>query len=301
MEGKARDVKRPNFFIVGAPKCGTTSLATWLADHPNVYMSPVKEPHFFNIDGLVRVRTTHDYEALFEAVTNEHLAVGEASTHYLYSSEAVPRILDYQPEARFIVCLRNPIDMASALHGECLVQGEETIASFERAWRIQEERRCGRHIPITLKADPERLQYGAYCKLGAQMERLLKQVPRDRVLPLLLDDIKKSPKVEWQRVLRFIGLEDNGRDEFPALNTARQSRSILLNYLTRMLVDLKFRCGIHQRFGILRALKSKNVIRKDRKVLSDSIENELKGFFYSDIMLLAKILDRDLSNWLKES
>lgn len=300
LEGETSDVRKPNLFIIGAPKCGTTSLAAWLAEHPNVYMSPLKEPHFFNVDGRVRTLTIEDYEALFEAATDEHLAIGEASTHYLYSHKAVSRILDYNPKTRFIVCLRNPVEMAPALHGERLVQGVEVTASFENAWRLQEERRRGRHIPMTIRMDPERLQYGAYCKLGAQMERLLQQVPRDRVLPLLLDDIIESPKKEWQRVLRFIGLEDDGRDEFPVLNAARQSRSILLSYTMRILGDLKRHLGIHRRFGIFRLVKNRNVSSKNRPLISKSMQNELGRFFDSDIMLLGKILDRDLSNWVKE-
>jgi len=87
-------MKKPNFFILGAPKCGTTSLAMWLSEHPNIFMCPIKEPHYFNTDGLQRIKTLEQYESLFTDAKPEHVAVGEASTHYLYSKEAVPRILE---------------------------------------------------------------------------------------------------------------------------------------------------------------------------------------------------------------
>ena len=113
-------MKKPNFFIIGAPKCGTTSLANWLAEHPRVFFSDTKEPHFFCTDGYTGVKTLKQYEKLFEDAKPHHLAVGEGSTHYLFSKVAVPNILVYNPDARFIVCLRNPVDMAPSLHSERL-------------------------------------------------------------------------------------------------------------------------------------------------------------------------------------
>ena len=86
-------VRKPNFFIIGAPKCGTTSLATWLSGHPNVFMSAVKEPHFFNTDDRRFISTLEAYENLFRAASSDHCAVGEASVWYLSSTEAVRNIL----------------------------------------------------------------------------------------------------------------------------------------------------------------------------------------------------------------
>jgi hypothetical protein len=77
-------VKTPNFFILGAPKCGTTSLAAWLAAHPAVYMSPLKEPAYFAADLKVDRPGPQEYRALFSAAGDIHLAVGEASTCYLH-------------------------------------------------------------------------------------------------------------------------------------------------------------------------------------------------------------------------
>jgi hypothetical protein len=110
-------LRKPNFFIIGAAKCGTTSLSVWLGGHPQIFMSSMKEPHFFNNDDRQAIRTLDDYEALFWSATEEHIAIGEASVWYLSSADAVPAILQYQPEAKFIVMLRNPVEMAPALHG----------------------------------------------------------------------------------------------------------------------------------------------------------------------------------------
>lgn len=122
-------IKKPNFFIVGAPKCATTSIAQRLSEHPQVYMSPIKEPHYFNTDTKYNsCRSLQEYQRLFAGVTSNHLAIGEASTGYLYSKVAVENIEKYSPGARYIVCLRNPIQMAVALHEEELSLGHETMA-----------------------------------------------------------------------------------------------------------------------------------------------------------------------------
>lgn len=130
-------MKRPNLFIIGAPKCGTTSLSRWMGQHPEIYFCPKKEPHYFNTDGMQTVKTLDEYERLFESATDTHRVVAEGSTHYLYSSVAVPHILKYNPDAKFIVCLRNPVEMAPSLHSERLSWGRETVKSFEKAWDMQ--------------------------------------------------------------------------------------------------------------------------------------------------------------------
>ncbi|UCC88813.1 MAG: sulfotransferase, partial [Anaerolineales bacterium] len=99
---------KPNFFIVGAPRCATTALYRYLCDHPNIFMPRVKEPHFFAEDISVGkpTKTLDWYMGLFEESSEEHLAVGEASVFYLYSSVAVRRIYEFNKEAKIIVILR---------------------------------------------------------------------------------------------------------------------------------------------------------------------------------------------------
>src|SRR5271168_2527435 len=167
---------KPDFFIIGAPKCGTTSLAAWLSEHPDIYMS-LKEPHFFNTDHNRFLNTLEGYERLFVGAGERHAAVGEASVWYLSSSTAVKNILDYSPQARFIVMLRNPVDMVISLHEEQLFTGREDVADFAEAWNLQDQRRNGRRLP-TMVWEPKYVQYGDLCSLGAQVARLLEAVPR---------------------------------------------------------------------------------------------------------------------------
>ena len=107
----------------------------------------MKEPHFFNTDDRRLISTLEAYEDLFRPASSGHCALGEASVWYLSSTEAVHNILAYQPNARFIVMVRNPVEMAPALHAEMLITGHENVHDFSTAWRYQEERRQGRQLP----------------------------------------------------------------------------------------------------------------------------------------------------------
>jgi hypothetical protein len=154
-------------------------------------------------------RMRRNAEALFCSATEEHIAVGEASVWYLSSAEAVSAILRYQPEAKFIVMVRNPIDMAPTLNGEMLLSGLEYEHEFPIAWSLQEERRRGRRIRGSWAR--RRFLYGEICSLGTQLERLYKIVPSHRVLTIILDNICADPRREYLRALRFIGVPDDGR------------------------------------------------------------------------------------------
>lgn len=295
-------MKRPNFFIVGAPKCGTTSLAAWLSEHPQIYMSPVKEPHYFNRDGMYLTETLQDYDALFAGAAEKHLAVGEASTHYLYSREAVPGILDYQPDARFIVCIRNPITMAPSLHAERLWQGVETVGDFERAWRLQGVRRQGKHIPATVRRDPERLQYGAYCRLGEQVDRLLSHARADRVLLLVLDDIAQQPQQEYQKALEFLGIDPlSYLPEFTVYNQRKAARFTGLSYAARRLSQIRRALGFRKPLNLYGRIQSSlNSAEPEKFSLSPQLRSELTAYFEPDIHVLERLLGRDLSCWLAQ-
>ncbi len=120
----------PNFFIVGAPKCGTTALSEYLRHHPNVFFSSQKELNFLNDDlpqeditGLHRVSSLSDYLKYFAEANENHRAVGEGTPHYLRSRTAIQNILDLNPEARLIAMVRNPVDLVDAFHATRLYRG----------------------------------------------------------------------------------------------------------------------------------------------------------------------------------
>ena len=141
-------MNKPNLFIVGAPKSGTTALSDYLREHPNIFISVPKEPHFFAIDlpGHRRKFDTYaKYIRLFENA-DEHV-VGEASVHYLYSQKAIENIYEFNSEARLIAMLRKPVEMVYSMHSQALASLNEDVTDFEKAWELEPERSAGRHVP----------------------------------------------------------------------------------------------------------------------------------------------------------
>ena len=272
---------KPNFFILGAPKCGTTSLARWLETHPNVYFSPVKEPHYFSTDLSNRViKTEADYRRLFEGAGPEHLAIGEASTWYLYSQDAVANILRVAPEARFVVMTRNPVDMAWSLHHHNLRVLHEDEPDFARAWALQGARRNGSNIPPDC-SEPAFLQYLDACALGAQIARLLAQVPAERVLHLSLDQVRAAPARSYRTVLDFLSLPDDERTEFPVSNVARGHRSPVMQRLLKHGARLRLALGIQRGFGLARL----NEKAKAKQAMDPALRKRLEEAFAEDVAL----------------
>src|SRR5262249_39324802 len=135
----------PNFFVIGAPKAGTTSLYEYVAQHPDVYMSPVKEPAYFKPrhppggeDAEPEDRLAA-YVALFDGVAGEHV-VGEATPSYLQSASAAARIRDAVPDARLVAVLRNPVDRAYSGYSMRVQQGTED-RTFVEAMDVELGRR----------------------------------------------------------------------------------------------------------------------------------------------------------------
>jgi len=145
---------KPDVFIVGAPRCGTTWLYRHLAVHPRVFMSRQKEPHHFNTDSRFRwVETLEAYESLFSDAPAAAQAIGEASVLYLHSEVAAANILCYQPRARFIAMVRNPLEMAPSWHRQALFDQQENEPDFARAWALQAERTAGRQVQVDVAQD----------------------------------------------------------------------------------------------------------------------------------------------------
>ena len=291
-------MKKPNFFIVGAPKCGTTSLASWLARHPEVFMSPVKEPHFFSTDfSLGDFNDENSYFALFVDACPNHIAVGEASATYLRSEVAVRNIENIYRDARYIVMLRNPIDMAYSLHWQAVFSGDENIENFEQAWRLNSKRENGQDIPPNCR-DPKVVQYRRFCSLGNQLSRLYETVDRKRVLPVFLEDLKDNTLQEWTRILAFLGVSYWDDLEFRPQNRAKHWRWQWVRDLQRLYGETRRRFGVPPLgWGVFKYLNRVAVKESDRMPLSNELRRELVKTFSDDIDLLAELTDRDLSHW----
>ena len=296
-------MRSPNFFILGAPKCGTTSLALWLSEHPLIYFSPWKEPRYFDRDLKSRFRPNKEqYLNLFQGASDKHRVVGEATVWYLYSRQAVPIIERELPGARYIVMFRNPVEMAYALHEQMVVNQREHIRKFELAWRLSPERREGRGVRPWV-AEPRLLDYQALCRLGEQYARLLAQVESERVLALLLDDLERDAQGEYIKTLDFLGVPDDGRMDFPPRNPAKRVRSHLAQKFLLAAAaaqrSIWIRLGFGQARGrTLMTLTRMNQSPRVRQALDPELRRLVQSYFEPEVLELGGLLNRDLSHWL---
>ena len=298
---------KPNFFILGAPKCGTTALYKYLSHHPNIFMSRVKEPHFFarDLGTYPRIKRIEDYTDLFRLAGEEHLRVGEASVYYLRSSVAISNIREFNPDARLIAMFRNPVDMVASLHAQLLYWSEETVADFEEAWRLQERRRQGFEIPRRSRG-AFLLQYREVGQFGTQAERLLASFPRSQVKLILYDDFAASPQGVYDDVIAFLGLPHDGRSEFPRINENKRARlPWLRNFyrkpplpLRRAVRRIKQVIGGDAISSVKDKIVSANTAWERREPLSPAFRAELVETFRSEVDLLSRLMGRDLSHWV---
>jgi hypothetical protein len=292
----------PNFFILGAPKCGTSSLAAWLREHPQAFMSAWKEPRYFDRDLAAHWRVDEaGYERLFEDVEPQHVVVGEATPWYLYSHDAVANILEVSEGARFVVGIRNPADLAHALWEQLRMDNTEQLRDFGEAWHASPARREGREAPRKV-AEPRLLDYQSTCRLGEQVERLLAQVPRDRVHVFRLDDLRADPGATYRGVLDFLDLPDDGRDEFPVWNSAKEIRWRWLQpgisaarKAERIAKSKLGRPPVNSAW--MRRLNQLNRTTRPRTPVAPELRAEIEDHFAADVELLARVTGLDLSGW----
>ncbi len=303
----------PNFYLAGVPKSGTTSLYTYLLEHPNIFLPvPVggsmkqKEPMYFATD----LREAQDYTdedaylGLYAGAGKEHLAIGDASVLYLYSDVALQKIRKKVPNARIVVLLRNPIEAVVSYHAELYKTLAEDVASFEEAWRLQEARRQGEAIPSTCHS-PTRLQYYDVYDYPTQIERLWRVFPSEQTLILLFDDFKADTAGCYRRIQSFLGLPRHELTVFEKVNENKQLRSrflarLLLQpppLLRRIAETLKSTLKIDYTAIAVRLTQMNLAPPDGREALSPEFRRELRETFEPDIHKLSHLLGRDLSAW----
>ena len=293
----------PNFIILGAQKAGTTSLYQYLKQHPEIYMSPVKEPKFFNEDfedgnrgesnsGSLRgVSSVEEYQALFDGVTDEK-AVGEASPSYLYLPEAPARIQRYVPEAKLIAILRDPAERAYSSYLHQVRAGREPL-DFLGAIRDEERRvREGWHY---------RYHYRGRSLYHDQLTRYEAVFGPDRLRIHLYEDLREDPVSVSQSIFRFLGVDDSfAPDTSLRHNVSGMPKSRALLTLLGKPNPLKtaLRPFVPERLRerIFVNLKTRNL--SEAPPMPEEARVELTEAYREDVLKLQDLIGRDLSGWL---
>ncbi|MFV1965103.1 MAG: sulfotransferase [Pirellulaceae bacterium] len=296
----------PNFFLVGAPRCGTTAMFRWLRRHPHVFLPALKECHYLATDfGRFRsVQTEEQYRRLFCEVRDEHVAVGEASVMYLYSSVAIENILDRYPQATILVALRNPLELVYSWHGQLLVTMQEDQADFEEAWLRQADRIEGRSLPPHCTV-PQALHYSQMGRLGTQVQRLLNKCDRRQVHFVIYDDLVRDVRATYEQLLQALGVAPAGAVSLEVVNQNRAIPSAVLRKLwfrSPAVVGARRRmrsvCGDRIYERVRDALMPRLIPARARPPLSPRLRQMLTDEFREDVCRLSDLLHRDFRHWL---
>ena len=225
----------PNFFVIGAPKAGTTALYRALTEHPEIYVPKLKEPHFFSYDPTapdwktvrstrrerhMRVTAPLDYFRLFSEATG-YKAVGEASTSYLRSKLAPQRIREQLPEAKLVAVLRHPVERAHSSYWFYLSIGLESASTFEEA--MDPERRTSGPMLGDQHSD-----HGFY---HAHLSRWFALFPREQIKIYLFEDLRYASAAMLRDLFGFLGVDRGVSCPLPHVNKTRLARSWRLHRL----------------------------------------------------------------------
>ena len=304
----------PNFFIVGAQKAGTTSLYHYLNQHPQVYMSPIKEPFFFDheIDSRgeivqrefgghhqpPRFSNLKEYRALFRGVKDE-AAIGEATPLYIYAPGAAERIRTHVPEARSIALLRNPADRAYSAFLYALRIGAEPLTDFAQALR-EEPRRIDNGWHYVFHYRTRGLYY-------EQLKRYYELFNKERIGVWLYEDLKDEPAKVSQSAFRFLGIEEtftpdtSSRHNPAGVPASEYARAAMKATDTTVGVLRKVVAPTSRILPMVlkvrRAVQSQ--VLTEPPPIDPGIRAELIRWYKEDILKLQDLIRRDLSAWLQ--
>lgn len=292
-------MKKPNFFIVGAKKSGTTAMFEYLKQHPDVFLCDPKEPAYFGKDlGIPDVvATERDYLKLFAGAQNEKI-IGEGSTWYINSSNAAREIHQFNPQAKILIMLRNPVDMIHSLHSYLIWMGWETIENFEEALEAEEDRKQGRRIPYPMY--PVRpLLYREMVAYSQQVQNYLDVFGEAQTKIIIFDDFKNDARAAFKETCEFLGIDSAFEPHIEKVNENRSVRNPKLHsLLTRPNPKLKQMVrsvmpqSVRARMG--EKLITLNSQTAARQTMSDDLRQRLESEFAPDVERLGQILNRDL-------
>jgi hypothetical protein len=294
----------PDFFIVGAPKSGTTALFSYLKTHPDVFMSTIKEPHFFASDirgRRRRVTTWEEYLNCFAGARGEK-RIGEASTSYLRSHTAPYELRAAVAEARIIIMVRNPVDIMYASYSENVFDAFEDSADFGTALKTDEGRGL-RTLPRQREEDEPIGVFGyrEQARLAPQVKRYLELFGRDKVHIVVFDDFRTETLRMYRDVLCFLDIDDTIHPRhLPVIHGNRRVRSRALQKLMmRPPQALRTLLPGYVRRLLQQCALRMNVVTEPRPPMDPDLRRRLQSQVAAEVEELGSLLDRDLSAWYK--
>jgi hypothetical protein len=297
-----------DFAIVGQPKSGTTALAEFLAQHPQICISVPKEPAFFATDLMAEsdrfhgsrkyfeFRTDEDYAAVFKHCRGGQLR-GDASTAYLHSKAAASNLHAANPNARIIAMLREPVSFVHSLHTQYLNDTTENETDFARALEKEPLRKAGQAVPTRARC-PSYLFYRDRARYAGQLERYYTVFPREHILALTMEEFREDNDGHYRRVLEFLGAHPHGLPSFAVVHPSQAPGSRRLNRLLNepRLKGMLFKALGPRRYDSVRKAVAGVVLKqRPREQLAPLLEETLRAEFRVEVARISELVGRDFA------
>lgn len=294
----------PNLYLVGAPKCGTTSLFQYFSSHPSVYTpSFKKEPNYFNFDltkNMTGICDKERYLSIYSNWASETYAL-DASVWYLFSKRAAQLIHKASPNAKIVVALRNPSSQMISLHAQRYASGNEDIEDPREAFHAESDRRRGKRIPKRVHIESG-LLYSEVANYPPQLKRYFDIFGRENVYVIILEEFINNPRAEYGALCQFLDIAPNFPRSFLAHNAYKQPRIKLLPKHLRSLRSVPF---LRMLFRLLipsfgaRTLLGEKIMRLNYKYVKkpgeiSAIESELAPEMSDVVRETEELLGRNL-------
>ncbi|NJN01026.1 MAG: sulfotransferase domain-containing protein [Leptolyngbyaceae cyanobacterium RM1_1_2] len=283
-------------------------MCRYLDQHPSAYICKPKEPHFFgSLPGEhTSANNLQEYLALFEPA-GDRLA-GDGSTSYLFTESAASEIFEFNPQAKIIIMLREPVDLLHAWHSEMVYMNYENADDFGQALQLEPERRSGKRIPQRCRSS-RFLYYSEIVKFSKHVHRYQTLFGRDRVHIIIFDDFKQDNRGAVQKTLEFLELDPNLEIQFDVINpnkvvvnktlykllpgNLKRLRSLCQNLLPTSL----FKPLLYSYTQYKKIIVESSTQTAPRPPLAPALKQHLKQEFAPEIKNLSDLLERDLSCW----
>ncbi|MEY4517492.1 MAG: hypothetical protein RLZZ499_91 [Cyanobacteriota bacterium] len=303
---------KPNLFIVGQPKTGTTALHQFLGQHPEIYMSSIKEPHFFCADfhlesdrayGKQRFydfRSESAYLQLFSKAKNVKVA-GESSTNYLYSQVAAEKIYNFNPDAKIIIVLREPAKFLYSLHSHYVKFTEENEPDFLTALALETKRKQEEALSPRVTS-PSYLYYSQRVQYYQQVKRYCDRFKPEQIKVIIFEEFKSANEHIFREVLEFLGVEPNFTPEYSAINVNKEVKfKAVNNLINNPLAKSISKNLLSQEFN---DFVRDNVVEKllwhqaPKAKIPEEIKLQLKQQYQPEVAKISELLQLDLlSKW----
>jgi Sulfotransferase domain len=307
-------VRLPDFTIVGAPKCGTTSMYDYLRPHPQVFLPEAKEIHFYGQDlRWTRPRVSEAQWHNWYQDAPQHGRVGEVAVWYLLSRTAARELHAANPDMRIVAMLREPVEMMHSLHSQLLFSGDEDISDFATALDAEADRRAGRRLPSThhqgLYAPPaDCVFYRQVVDYATQLRRYYEVFPRSQVHVVLFDELRRDTPGTYRRLLEFLDVDPDFSPDFEVRNPNKVARSPRTQRLIQAARYGRV-AGVLRGFppfreaGRLAAaqLQAWNTRVEGRAAFDPTLRAALLEASRPGVLELQELIGRDLTGWLAPS